>query len=126
MMIKLLIYECVSNTNDVFAIDSYWQFSFVCLHISFFQFTMKRKEASMFIMIFYLKHFLWLLNGLTLILKIPANQVFVQIIHYTVVQLRTTGQCCNWRINLERDFEIPRLKAVLNGLRCIVGHNDVN
>lgn len=56
----------------------------------------------MFIMTFYSKHFLWLLNGLTLILKIPANQVFVQIIHYTVVQLLTTGQCCNWRITLER------------------------
>lgn len=37
----------------------------------------------------------------------------VQIIHYTVVQLLTTGQCCNWRITLEREGEIGLLQQHL-------------
>ena len=45
-------------------------------NFSFNQFIMKRREASMCIMIFYLRHSLLLLSGWTMTLKIPASQVF--------------------------------------------------
>ena len=47
----------------------------------FSQFLMRRREVSMFIMILYLRHFLSLLNGWTMILKIPTSQVHVSWRH---------------------------------------------
>ena len=42
---------------------------------------MRRREVSMFITILYSRHFLSLLNGWTMILKIPTSQVHVSWRH---------------------------------------------